>query len=529
MSRRCFLRFAPLLILLSTSPDARAQAMPEQAFVLTMGADTLAVERYTVAPDRLEGEIVGHAFGRLIYEWTVGDHGVREMTLQAWRPGRLDGSPQQTVYLRMEGDSAIVDVTSAGSRTEQRFETRPGALPYLNPSMAQIEHMLGAFPPNAPDTSTSPLFLLQGGNTIDATIRRLAQDSIEVMIAGSSIYLTMRPDGAISSGTIPSQGILVHRDDVARFPASVLRPPDYSAPADAPYVAEEVLVSTRSGHTLAGTLTIPDLDGPFPAVVTITGSGPQDRDQAIPGIPGYRPFREVADILGRRGIAVLRLDDRGVGRSTGSFDGATSADFADDVRDAIEYLRGRADVDPGRIALVGHSEGGLIAPIVAATDNHLSGIVLIAGPAHPGRKIIDYQLRSSIDRDTLLTVAARDSLFDIQRAEIDTLARRNAWMRYFLDHDPLEVARAVTSVPVLIVHGETDRQVTLDQAEILADAFRAAGNTDVTVELFEDVNHLLLRDPDGSPSGYSRLIDRNVSPELLETLAGWIDAVFGAP
>src|SRR5215472_5896491 len=147
-------------------------------------------------------------------------------------------------------------------------------------------------------------------------------------------------------------------------------PPDYSAPPGAPYTAEEVTVNTPMGHTLAGTLTLPkgaSRAQPVGAIVTITGSGPEERDEAI-GIDGYRPFRQFADSLARRGIATLRMDDRGTGASKGTFKGATSADFGEDIRAGLAYLRTRPEIDTTHLGLLGHSEGAIIAPIVALKE-----------------------------------------------------------------------------------------------------------------------------------------------------------------
>src|SRR5205814_10708190 len=138
---------------------------------------------------------------------------------------------------------------------------------------------------------------------------------------------------------------------------------DYSPPAGAPYSAETVRVPTRGGFELVGTLTRPRKPGRAPCVVTITGSGQEERDEALPTVKGYRPFRQIADTLARRGIAVLRLDDRGTGESGGRFAGSTSADFSHDVEDALRWLKRAPRIDSTRLALLGHSEGGLIAPL----------------------------------------------------------------------------------------------------------------------------------------------------------------------
>jgi uncharacterized protein len=320
---------------------------------------------------------------------------------------------------------------------------------------------------------------------------------------------------------VPAQGIRVTRVE-GRVAPMTLRAPDYSAPAGAAYRAEDVVIKAPAGHTLAGTLTRPLTDQQVPAVVLITGSGPQDRDQAIPIISGYRPFMEIADALSSRGVAVLRLDDRGFGASTGDFSSANSADFADDVLAAVAFLRSRHDIDGGRVGLVGHSEGGLIAPLVAMSDANLRGIVLIGAPAHTGRQIIHYQQRYAIEASPAIRPEARDSAQAAARGQLEVLARGDRWLSFFLDHDPLTIARRVPQPPVLILHGETDRQVTADQAEMLAEAFREAGNPDVVVHVFPDVNHLMLEDPDGNPAGYIHLSRRTVDRKVMEVLADWV-------
>jgi hypothetical protein len=221
---------------------------------------------------------------------------------------------------------------------------------------------------------------------------------------------------------------------------------------------------------------------------------------------------------------VLRLDDRTVGSSGGKL--GTSADYADDIRAAVAYLRTRPDIDGDRIALLGHSEGGMIAPMVAATDPRLKGIVLMAGPGSTGSDIIHYQQRNAIERDTTVPARARDSLLRVAAVSLDSIARTSAWLQFFLHYDPLPTARRV-KVPVLILQGATDHQVTPEQAESLAAAFRAGGNGDVTVRLFAGLNHLFVPDPSGQPAGYATLKSSRVSAEVLGTLADWLAARLG--
>ena len=247
-----------------------------------------------------------------------------------------------------------------------------------------------------------------GGMTLPATLSGLQSDSVSVQLATQQVWFVTDKAGRIVRAGIPAQKLAVTRAD--GIAASKLgSQPDYSAPAGAPYTAENVTVPTGFGHTLGGTFTKPTAAvGKLPAVISITGSGAQDRDEYIGIVPkGYRPFRQLADTLGRIGIAMLRMDDRGYGASGGSFAAATSRDFANDIRAGIAWLRTRSDVDPKRIFLAGHSEGGLIAPMVAVDEPSLAGIVLMAGPARTGREILLFQVRYGIEHDTSITGAKR--------------------------------------------------------------------------------------------------------------------------
>lgn len=311
---------------------------------------------------------------------------------------------------------------------------------------------------------------------------------------------------------------------VACGPAAEDAPPDpYAAPAGAPYTAEEVTVRTPGGLSLAGTLTLPvDAGAPVPAVLTITGSGRQNRDEQLVR-PAYRPFRQIADTLGRRGVAVLRLDDRGVGGSDAGPPDATSFDRADDMRAALAWLRERPEIDPGRLAVVGHSEGGVIAPMIAATDSALAGVVLLAGPAYTLRRISLFQRRTRLEMEAGGSLSDEPLDREMERmAEVaDVTAARDPWESAVWAYDPLPTAREVAA-PVLILQGESDMQITPEQADTLAAAFRNGGNADVTLRTFPETNHLFLADPDGSPAGYGRLPSYALRPEVLGTIADWL-------
>ena len=323
---------------------------------------------------------------------------------------------------------------------------------------------------------------------------------------------------ALLAGVLPAQG-RTGSDTTGPAPRK-----DYSAPLGAPYTAHDVTVPTPMGHVLAGTLTLPNgasATSKVAAVVTITGSGPQDRDETIPTPLGYRPFRQFADSLGRRGIAVLRMDDRGTGGSTGDHRTATSADFAEDIRAGLAYLRTRPEIDAHRLGLLGHSEGGLIGPLVAVKEPQLRAMVLLAAPSWGGRRILDFQLNNLTRGDTSLKGAKLDSALARIPIRIDSLRASNAWMKFFLDHDVLAVARRVKT-PTLLLYGATDQQVTPEQASELTATIKSGGNPDVTVRVFPDLNHLFIYDPVGFPRGYGRLTKSAVEPEVIGALTGWL-------
>ncbi|HET9713205.1 MAG TPA: alpha/beta fold hydrolase [Pyrinomonadaceae bacterium] len=282
--------------------------------------------------------------------------------------------------------------------------------------------------------------------------------------------------------------------------------PDYSAPADAPYIAEEVVVKTTAGHMLAGTLTLPkdaSRTKPVSAIVTVTGSGPQDRDENI-GLQGFRPFRQLADSLGRRGIAVLRMDDRGTGASGGTFKGSTSADFAEDVRAGLAYLRTRPEIRADSLAVLGHSEGAIIAPMVAEKEPTLRAIVLLAGIAQPGRTALHFQLKNQIEHNSKLTPEMRDSQIAEIPNRIDALIAADPWMKFFLTYDPAPTMRR-GKTPVLILTGSRDQQAVPEQVALQEAAFKEGGNKDVTARVLPDLNHLFVQDTDGFPGNYAKL------------------------
>lgn len=324
-----------------------------------------------------------------------------------------------------------------------------------------------------------------------------------------------------------------------------------------PYTTEE-LTATHGDVTLAGTLTRPEGEGPFPAVILISGSGPQNRDEEI---FNHRPFAVLADHLTRSGVIVLRYDDRGVGGSTGDTENATIADFAADAEAWVKLLDARDDV--GDLGLLGHSEGAIIAPMLAVRNDAVKFIVTLAGPGVPGSEILAEQNRALLlaagapPEIAEATASAARDLFaatkqsapdDELREKMLALARaqtggmmgdppaevidaqlerlRSPWMRHFLEHDPAADLRQVT-VPVLALLGGKDAQVVATQnAPAVEAALKEADNADATVKTIPDANHLFQPARTGSVQEYA-MIETTINPEVLQEISGWIAERFG--
>jgi len=336
-------------------------------------------------------------------------------------------------------------------------------------------------------------------------------------------------------------------------PPQVLRPQTPKPPF--PYEEQEVSFDSAPGVKLAGTLTIPNGDGPFGAVVLVSGSGPQDRNETL---FGHQPFRVLADHLARHQIAVLRYDDRGVAKSTGNFGSATSQDFATDAVAAVQFLRNSDATDPSQIVVIGHSEGGLIAPLVATKDPDLAGIVLLAGPGVDGLAITVLQTSLLLDEMGVepeakaKILAARQAVMErlladgseaikleslkplVQdwilaeggEATAESIQARIAelnspWMRFFLTHDPAPVLAQV-KCPVLALNGALDTQVDAQQnLPAIVAALEAGHNQDYTVVKLPRLNHLFQTANTGRIAEYGRL-QETMSPRMLNVLTTWL-------
>lgn len=501
--------------------QARSASVKDAAtFLLKSGNDTIAVETMQQDGNDISSAMDARGTSRFTLDLRIDPQGlVSRLEVKAFNEAST--TPTAHAIVAIVDDSVFAQVGPG----LQRAVTKVGAIPWVNPSFALLQVLvqrarrLGAGP------QTIPLFLIEGGTTVSATVTPHGGDSTLVEVGGAELRLHTSPGGEVLGGVIPAQHSEIVRTTTPFSAKGVaLAGPDYSAPANAPFTNEQVRVTTPGSFVLAGTLTMPKRrTGRVPAAVLITGSGLEDRDETIPGVNGYRPFRQIADTLGASGIAVLRMDDRSFGESGGDAVSATTADFANDIRAALAYLKSRPDIDGKHLFLIGHSEGGEIAPMIAATDPSIAGIVTLAGPASTGREISHAQLQYAVSHDTSLTPARRDSILEKQDAILDSAATHQPWVRYYLTYDPIATAKNV-HVPALVLQGGNDRQISSDQAEKLGAALRAGGDKDVTVHVFPELDHLFLVDPAGDPSGYPMLPSKKIGSDVLGTIADWVSA-----
>lgn len=391
----------------------------------------------------------------------------------------------------------------------------------------------------------------QGAKGIPVSSTSFENSTLKIAVASAGIQYegTLGPDSTIT-GTFKQAGQSFPLNlTKQKAEVKVLRPQEPVKPY--PYSEEDVTFENKGASiTLAGTLTLPKKDGIFPVVVLISGSGPQNRNEEL---MGHKPFLVMSDYLTRNGIAVLRFDDRGVGKSTGSFKTATSADFATDVEAAIEYLKTRTEINKKKIGLIGHSEGGVIAPMVAANSKDVAFIVLMAGTGVPGDEILLAQQTligraSGIDSATLAESEKINrkgfelikSSTDVEKLKTDlaALLRQNnvpenavssavaqtttPWMLYFIRHNPATVLQKV-KCPVLALNGSNDLQVPKENLQAIKNALMKGGNKRVTTHELPGLNHLFQESKTGAPTEYAT-IEQTISPAALTELLTWLQA-----
>jgi len=383
-----------------------------------------------------------------------------------------------------------------------------------------------------------------------------------VMVEGEHLQLEIAPGEVLFDGHLgPEESTLAGEWKQAQFSHPLVlkrvsevfkfrRPQEPKPPY--PYDEQEIFyVNQKALCRLAGTLTWPRKGWPCPAVLLISGGGGQDRDGMI---MGHRPFLVLADYLTRQGIAVLRVDDRGVGASIGDRTQATSEDYAQDVLAGIQFLKNRPAIDPDRIGLIGHSEGGIVASLAAAQSSDVAFIVMLASPGLPGDEY-NYQFEQSMSRvlgrseEAIASIiAVQRQIFAVLKEEkdigvartrlvqilreldppmpedmIESNLRRylSPWFRYSIAHDPGETLKKV-KCPVLALFGEKDFQVlTEGNLEAVKKALKSGRNPDHRVEALPGLNHLFQTAPTGAPSEYAK-IEQTIAPKALDLIAAWV-------
>ena len=379
----------------------------------------------------------------------------------------------------------------------------------------------------------------------------------ETTFKDGHLQMVMSNLNANYSGTLKEDGIEgIYSQNGLSLPLNLIksernrkvRPQDPQPPFN--YRAEEVsFINAKEGNNLTGTLTIPEGDGPFPAVVLVSGSGQENRDEEL---MDHRPFWVIADYLSRRGIAVLRYDDRGIGGSTGEVMNATTMDFSFDAEAAFDYLRNRKEIETSQIGILGHSEGGIINFMVAARRPEVAFLISLAGPAVNGIEISKAQSEAIARAQELpeeviaMNCSVNNQILDVigsskDREEADSLLRQLVkswdydeklteqtigsyllpWMYYFMKYDPTE-AIVKTNCPALLLNGSKDVQVLATQnlpayEKIIAEH----GKTNLILRELPDLNHLFQHCKTGAMEEYYD-IDETISPEVLEMIVEFV-------
>lgn len=394
----------------------------------------------------------------------------------------------------------------------------------------------------------------------------------EVIFKDSHLELDMPRLNAHYKGVLSEDGSEINGEFIQRgmtFSLSFKRSdeaPEVKRPQEPkkpyPYDEEEVTYENKKdGVKLVATVTLPRGHGPFPAVVLITGSGPQDRDGTV---FGHKPFMVLADYLTRRGIAVLRADDRGVGGSTGKISNATSESFANDALAGVGYLKNHKRIDPWKIGLIGHSEGGIIAPIAAAKSSDVAFIILLAGTGLPGEEILYLQgeliakaegipkekiKKNRAIQQQYFAIVKQEKNLEKAKEQLQQLVPKvleilgeeekqqmgdvektvqvqmervlSPWFVHFLTYDPRPTLKKV-KCPVLAINGSLDLQVpSKPNLRAIEEALREGGNEDYTIKEFVGLNHLFQPAQTGSPKEYAK-IEVTISPKVLKYIADWI-------
>jgi pimeloyl-ACP methyl ester carboxylesterase len=529
---------------LAASPFAAAQQVSSSpsSFIVFLRAERIGNEEIVVTRTA-EGWTIGSA-GRIGPPIDLEARQVIVRYTADWKPIelRIDASVRGQlvkVQTSVSGQSATTTVTQ-GDATNTRTDPIPeDAILMPNPFFGPYEALAQRLRTAALGTFLQgyvggAAFQIEVGQSSDETIQTAAdivrahRTAVKIQAPGAPLDMEVwaDPAGHLLRLSVPAQNLEVVREDLASVAArrvTAARPND------------ELVRIPANGFDLAGTLSKPADPGktPLPAAILVSGSGPQDRDETVFGIP---IFGQLAGGLADAGFMVLRYDKRGVGQSGGRIESATMSDYADDLGAALKFMNSRKDVNRRFVAVIGHSEGGSVAMITAGKDRRLTALGLVATIGVTGAELNMTQVTHAMDRSKR-PAAERQSTIELQKKiqtavltgkgweDVPAPLRKQAdvpWFKSFLSFDPAQVMSRIRQ-PILIVHGLLDTQVDPANADRLEQMARARKNGGpVSVVKVEGVNHLLVPAVTGEVDEYASLKDKTVSPNVISAIANWL-------
>jgi len=524
-----------MMLVVGISSAQEAKVVDERTYLIFSGKDKIGTERYTVRSDNSTTSKV---------ELSIMGREIKfDVTLQYEenRPIKYKLNYEPGIALIAQFQAEKVTITVPGR--SQELTLKEGTIVLENNVFEHYYFLLQRYDLSKGGKQVFPILVPSVMMALEATVEHkgtleqmvnqqlLKLHEFQVVVAGMvAIGITTDETLHLLKIEIPAQNIEAIREGYESF----RKPPNIPDINSDKFGSVDVTIPSTDDVTLSGTLTIPQ-DGKkkHPAVILISGSGPQDREENTPPALNLYIFRHIANALASHGIAVLRCDDRGVGKSSGDFRRSTLKDFISDAKAQIKFLRNRDDIDGKRICVIGHSEGGIIAPIVASEDKEIAACVILAGTSKPLDVVMIEQLEfQAANKD--LPEAAREVIQKMIEPTKQVIADAKAgkdsssampynleWLRQHFAHDPIATIKKV-KCPVLILQGEKDMQVLPYHAEALEKALKESGNPDHQLVMLSNLTHLFTEypyvngkfNPDAIPE---------LSPKLFNALVPWVE------